>query len=180
MPDPVPVTRMERILNNDAISPVTRCEQFLSGADLEPVTRMEQFLKKAALGTGHVYRDEFTVSGATTTASVVKTIQLTPEAVTAVVIVVKAKNPTTGQFLRFTGVTVIATTASNNTTLSKCGAGTDGTASASTNNTGIYLSTSSLSGAPSAPKLTLKLSAKKGSTTFTKLNGSYTVDVYVF
>lgn len=180
MPDPVPVTRMERLLNNDDIQPVTRLEQFLAGDDLEPVTRMEWFLKKAALGSGHVYSDEFTVSGATTTSAVFKTIELTPEAVTAVVVVVKAKNPTSGQFLRFAGSTVIPSITANNSTLSKSGSGTDGTSAAATNNTGIFLSTSSLTGAPSAPKLTLKLSAKKGSTTFTKLDGTYTVDVYVF
>ena len=180
MPDPVPVTRLEGLLNGDVISPVTRCEQFLSGEDLEPVTRMEYFLRKAALGAGHVYSGEFTVSGSTTTSTVFKTIELTPDAVTVVVVVVKAKNPTSGQFLRFAGSTVIPTIATNNSTLSKSGSGTDGTASAATNNTGIFLSTSSLTGAPSAPKLTLKLSAKKGSTTFTKLDGSYTVDVYVF
>lgn len=193
------ITREEAFLDKIAgetvtISPITRLERFLDavakGKDGEtpgapaPITRMEYFLKKIAdsfagsIGAP-VYHDEITITGSSTTAQTIKTLALDPpsSAPYVALVVCKAVNPTAGQYLIFVGYSLVNTLASNSTPLSKGGAGSDGTSSSGAV-TGIYINTSSITGAPDTPKHNITLQCKKGSGVIQNLDGKYSLDIY--
>lgn len=195
----VPISREEKFLDKIAgetvtISPITRPERFLDaiakgkagdtpGAP-SPITRKEYFLKKIAdsfsgsIGAP-VYHADITITGASTTAQTIKTIALDPpsSAPYVALVVCKAVEPTAGQYLIFVGYSLVVTLSSNVSPLPKGGGGADATTNSGTS-TGIYIYSSSITGAPSAPKHNITLQCKKGSGVIQNLDGDYSLDVY--
>lgn len=195
----VPISRKEKFLDKIAgesvsISPITRLERFLDaiakgkagdtpGAPA-PITRKEYFLKKIAesftggLGAP-VYHDEITIEGASTTALTIATLTLDPpsSAPYVALVVCKALDPTPGQYRIFVGYSAVNTLASNASPLSKGSVGSDGTTS-SGSATGIYIQSSSITGAPDNPKHNISLQCKKGSGVIQNLDGDYSLDIY--
>lgn len=195
----VPISREEKFLDKIAgetvtISPITRPERFLDAiakgkagdtpGSPAPITRKEYFLKKIAdsfagsIGAP-VYHDDITISGSSTTAKTIKTLALDPpsSAPYVALVVCKAVDPTSGQYLIYTGYSLVNTLASNSSPLTKGGAGSDGT-SASGAATGIYIYSSSITGAPDTPKHNITLQCKKGSGVIQNLDGDYSLDIY--
>lgn len=194
-----PITREEAFLDEIAtgeliLNPIIREEVFLKMIalgkagelfpDVDPITRHEYFLRKIAesfsgsLGAP-VYHDDLTIEGATTTAQTIATLTLDPpsSAPYVALVVCKAVDPTPGQYRIFVGYSLVNTLASNSSPLSKGGAGSDG-ASSSGSATGIYISTSSITGAPDTPKHNITLQCKKGSGVIQNLDGDYSLDIY--
>lgn len=196
----VPISRKEKFLDKIAgesvsISPITRLERFLDaiakgkagdtpGAPA-PITRKEYFLKKIAdsfVGSigAPVYHDDITITGSSTTAQTIKTLALDPpsSAPYAALVVCKAVDPTPGQYLLSVQYSFVTTLASNTSPLPKGGAGSDGTTNGG-NTTGIYLFSSSITGAPDNPKHNITIQCKKGSGSILQnIDGDYTLDIY--
>lgn len=181
-----PVTRLEGFLTGDEqLTPVTRLEKILAGEDVEPVTRLEQFLKMAAGGGGEftqIVNDTITVENTSSTAQIVYTFTYTPSsAPSSCLVLISANNPATGQFCYYCGLTLIKDIV-NITSAPKAGIGLDqsGTTS-SNNNAGVYLYTVTLTGAPSAPVVTVQIRAKSGSpfSTPALIDGTYHIDAYI-